>query len=166
MVVVRNLLITMLLGGLWHGAAWHFVAWGGLWGTGLALHHVIRAHIALPRSRALLVAGWLFTQVFVLVAWVLFRADSFDAAGVMLRAMAGEGGPGAILSAKDVLFIGGTAVALLLATGLARSGRTLRAPVPQGWSSPVLYGTATAVVLLVASVVAPTGREAFIYFQF
>jgi len=164
--VVRNLIVTMLLGGLWHGAAWHFVAWGGLWGVGLALHHVVRARVTLPRSRPVLVAGWAFTQIFVLFAWVLFRADSFDAAGVMLRAMVGQGGPSTILTAKDLLFIGGTAVALLIATGLARSGWTLRAPVPRGRLRPVVYGAATAVVVLVASVVAPTGREAFIYFQF
>ena len=69
-VVLRNLMITLLLGGLWHGAAWHFVAWGGLWGIGLSVQHVLRGRIALPRTLPLLVLGWMFTQLFVVASFV------------------------------------------------------------------------------------------------
>ena len=165
-VVMRNLLITMLLGGLWHGAAWHFVAWGGLWGAGLALHHLLRPYIRLRPSRLVTIAGWAFTQTFVLIAWVLFRADSFSAAAVMLRAMAGAGARTSLLTPKDMLAIVGVAVALIIVTLLARTGRSLPVRMPQGALRPVLYGSAAAFVLLVALVAAPTGREAFIYFQF
>jgi alginate O-acetyltransferase complex protein AlgI len=165
-VVMRNLLVTMLLGGLWHGAAWHFVAWGGLWGIGLAVHHLVRPLVTRRPGALLVLAGWAFTQVFVLVAWVLFRADSFTAAGVMLRAMAGGGVPGSLFSAKDTIAIGVVAIGLIAVTLVTRTGGALRLRVPDGRWRPVFYGAASAAVILVAMVAAPTGREAFIYFQF
>jgi len=165
-VVMRNLIVTMLLGGLWHGAAWHFVAWGGLWGIGLALHHLLRPRFAPRSSLPTLVAGWLLTQTFVLVGWVLFRADSFSSVGVMLRAMVGFGGHSSLLTAKDMFFIVGTGTALLVATLVTRRGWTVRLPLPTGWARPIFYGAAAALVILVGSITAPTGREAFIYFQF
>ena len=70
----RNLMATMLLGGLWHGAAWTFVAWGALHGFALCLHR------ALFKGRTKIV-HWIFglicTQFFVLLTWVPFRADNF-----------------------------------------------------------------------------------------
>ena len=76
-----NLMIVMLLGGLWHGAGWTFVFWGGLHGVYLIVNHLWRA--ALPRRSQ---AAWAilgarsFTLFWVMVAWVFFRAESFDAA--------------------------------------------------------------------------------------
>jgi len=165
-VVMRNLLVTMLLGGLWHGAAWHFVGWGALWGCGLAVHHLVRPYLTPRPSFGARIAGWAFTQVFVLVAWVLFRADSFSAAGVMLRAMAGSGAPVSLLAVKDVVAILAVAAGLVVLTLLARTGRSLPLRVPMGPWRPALYGAACAIVILIAFVAAPTGREAFIYFQF
>ncbi len=156
----------MLLGGLWHGAAWHFVGWGALWGCGLALHHLLRPYFARRTRLPVVIAGWAFTQVFVLVAWVLFRADSFATAGVMLRAMAGDGTHISLLASKDMLAIAAVAVGLVALTLLARTGRSLRLRLPEGRWRPALYGAASAAVILVALVAAPTGREAFIYFQF
>jgi len=164
--VMRNLIVTMLLGGLWHGAAWHFVGWGALWGCGLALHHLLRPYFARRTRLPVVIAGWAFTQVFVLVAWVLFRADSFATAGVMLRAMAGDGTHISLLASKDMLAIAAVAVGLVALTLLARTGRSLRLRLPEGRWRPALYGAASAAVILVALVAAPTGREAFIYFQF
>ena len=83
-----NLLITMLLGGLWHGAAWTFVFWGLLHGLLLVLNHAWqRTGLRLPVPLA-----WAVTFLSVVVAWVFFRAESFDAALTMLAAMAGEHG--------------------------------------------------------------------------
>jgi D-alanyl-lipoteichoic acid acyltransferase DltB (MBOAT superfamily) len=80
--------LTMLLGGLWHGAAWTFVAWGGLHGLALAVNHAWRkTGIALPSA-----LGWVLTMVFVFSAWVLFRAQSFGVALDMLATMAGLNG--------------------------------------------------------------------------
>lgn len=83
-----NLLLTMLLGGLWHGAAWTFVFWGLLHGIYLVVNHAWRlTGLRLPRP-----LGWLVTFLAVVVGWVFFRAEGFDAALTMLSAMAGEHG--------------------------------------------------------------------------
>jgi D-alanyl-lipoteichoic acid acyltransferase DltB (MBOAT superfamily) len=72
----RNLLLTMLIGGLWHGAAWTFVIWGGLHGLALAIDHLWSR---LVRVR-LYGAGYLLTFSLVALLWVLFRATSFERA--------------------------------------------------------------------------------------
>lgn len=93
-----NLGITMLLGGLWHGAAWTFALWGGLHGCYLIINHAWRALRAslkqdLTRSTwAGRFAGTAITFFAVVVSWVFFRAASFDAALSMLKAMAGLNG--------------------------------------------------------------------------
>ena len=80
-----NVLATFLLGGLWHGAAWTFVAWGALHGAALVcLRAWQRTGLRLPRALA-----WTTTFLFVMVAWVFFRASSLGNAGAMLHAMAG-----------------------------------------------------------------------------
>ncbi|MBS0562232.1 MAG: MBOAT family protein, partial [Proteobacteria bacterium] len=65
-----NVVATMLLGGLWHGANWTFVAWGGLWGAALAVNHLwAGAGLRLPRA-----AAWALTLLFAMGGWVLFRS--------------------------------------------------------------------------------------------
>lgn len=101
----RNLMITMVLGGLWHGAAWTFVIWGALHGLYLVVNHAWRFATRRWRSErpgawaghfatrwAGLWAGRLLTFLAVTVAWVFFRAESLDAALLMLNGMAGQGG--------------------------------------------------------------------------
>ncbi|MDZ4201180.1 MAG: MBOAT family protein [Gallionella sp.] len=94
-----NLMATMLLGGLWHGAGWTFVIWGGLHGLYLAINHGWQSlRIALgqdPRaqlSRPMHALSVLLTFLAVTVAWVFFRADSMDSALSMLASMAGLNG--------------------------------------------------------------------------
>jgi alginate O-acetyltransferase complex protein AlgI len=88
-----NLLIVMLLGGLWHGAGWTFLLWGGLHGCYLMGNHFWRFlveknfAVALPRTLAKLV-----TFVAVVAAWVLFRAENVQAAGALYRGMLGLNG--------------------------------------------------------------------------
>lgn len=91
-----NLMITMLLGGLWHGAAWTFVAWGALHGAYLLANHAWRqarsgwfSELSVPGGRTI---ARLLTFVCVVAAWVLFRADSLESAAGVLRAMAGSYG--------------------------------------------------------------------------
>jgi D-alanyl-lipoteichoic acid acyltransferase DltB (MBOAT superfamily) len=93
-----NLAITMLLGGLWHGASWTFVIWGALHGACILVHRLwvhLRRRAGLDRSFG--VAGlWtarLVTFTFVTVLWVIFRAPSVGAAGTFLGSLARIGVP-------------------------------------------------------------------------
>jgi alginate O-acetyltransferase complex protein AlgI len=164
--VMLNLLITMVVAGLWHGAAWNFAAFGALWGTGLALQHFLSSRIRLPRSIPLVVGGWLFTQLFLLVSLVFFRAQSFEAASVMLQAMVGAGVGSGTHSIRGTLFVVGTAVALLSTWLVSRYGAWPRLRLPAGGLRPIAFGAAASVVIVVASVAAPEGSETFFYFQF
>jgi alginate O-acetyltransferase complex protein AlgI len=86
-----NLMITMVLGGLWHGAAWTFVAWGALHGTYLCINHAWNNYgpAVAPRfTRLANIAAFLLTFLSVVVAWVLFRADSMSTAIYVLSKMA------------------------------------------------------------------------------
>jgi D-alanyl-lipoteichoic acid acyltransferase DltB (MBOAT superfamily) len=92
----RNLMITMLLGGLWHGAAWTFVIWGAFHGLLLMLTHQLSkiklfAIFQQPRSRLISFLSWAMTFYFVTIGWVLFRATSFGSALDMLGDMHGFG---------------------------------------------------------------------------
>ena len=85
-----NLLATMVLGGLWHGAAWNFVLWGAWHGTGLAVHRAVaeRRSEGTTRGRARFRAlAWCATMLFVFYGWLLFRARSFEQIAGMTRAL-------------------------------------------------------------------------------
>ena len=87
-----NLMLTMLLGGLWHGANWTFVVWGGLHGVGLAFHRFLlrgrriedRFSYRNPRQLASYLSCALLTYLFVLFAWLFFRAPDFETAFFIL----------------------------------------------------------------------------------
>lgn len=87
-----NLLVTMLLGGLWHGAGWTFVVWGGLHGLYLVINHAWRGLRPGNPGRVETVLGWMLTFLAVVVAWVFFRAQDMNQALAMLRAMSGSNG--------------------------------------------------------------------------
>jgi alginate O-acetyltransferase complex protein AlgI len=83
-----NLLITMLLGGLWHGAGWTFIIWGGLHGIYLSINHGwSKLKVALPKFLA-----WIITFVAVIYSWVLFRAATLDEGLVIIKTMSGLNG--------------------------------------------------------------------------
>lgn len=88
----RNIMITMLLGGLWHGAAWSFVIWGAFHGLLIALTHITRqvpglASLRESSSRLLLLGKWALTFYLVLIGWVFFRAISLESAWTVLLEM-------------------------------------------------------------------------------
>ena len=90
-----NLFLTMLLGGLWHGANWTFVFWGFLHGVGLAVHKGRMDLIKKGRAKPLPpVVGWLLTYAFVCFAWVFFRAKDFRTAMVIVRKILWIDSPG------------------------------------------------------------------------
>lgn len=80
---MRNILITMFLGGLWHGAGWTFIFWGVLHGCFICINHLWRkTKLCLPK-----IVNWLITFNAVNIAWIFFRADSFDKAIQICKAM-------------------------------------------------------------------------------
>lgn len=89
-----NLMLTMLLGGLWHGAGWTFVIWGGLHGAYLAINHAFRRFFPAIKIHAFI--GWSITFLAVIIGWVFFRAESVSGALNILQAMAGLNETGAL----------------------------------------------------------------------
>jgi alginate O-acetyltransferase complex protein AlgI len=154
-----NLFVTMLLGGLWHGANWTFVVWGAYHGTLLTIQRLIPKNWAHPALRP---ATTLMTFLLVCVGWVLFRAQTFADAITILRGLvvptrgtelAGDGGL-LVMVCLTVTLVG-------QAIGqLKGSPRALfRVPVP-------VAGAAMAAALTLALVLTPGEGKAFIYFQF
>jgi alginate O-acetyltransferase complex protein AlgI len=95
-----NLMTAMILGGLWHGAAWNFVFWGGLHGFYLAINHfwhAVRRRMRHDISTSTPVGRWiarLITFISVVIAWVFFRAESWEAALAIIGGMANLNGVG------------------------------------------------------------------------
>ncbi len=87
-----NIVITMLLGGLWHGANWTFVAWGALHGGYLVVNHAWRHFFPEQTGVAGRILSVTVTYLAVLIAWVFFRAESFSAATSIIRGMMGMNG--------------------------------------------------------------------------
>ena len=143
-----NLMITMLLGGLWHGAGWTFVIWGGLHGLYLSINHVWRSLVKPRRSGwiAVLCSGAL-TFLAVVVAWVFFRADSLPAAKAVLAGMAGLNGAMAPASLA--------AVAAKLHVPVTVGGLT--ALMPAGGSDALMQ----VVLALAIAWLLPNTREMF-----
>jgi D-alanyl-lipoteichoic acid acyltransferase DltB (MBOAT superfamily) len=107
-----NLLITMLLGGLWHGAGWGFVIWGALHGIYLCGNHALKTLLPNRQRSPVEVAGArLVTFTLVLIAWVPFRAQTLDGALSIWGAMVGS-------TATEISMVMGTGFALELAAGL------------------------------------------------
>jgi alginate O-acetyltransferase complex protein AlgI len=158
-----NLLIVMLLGGLWHGAAWNFVVWGGLHGAGLAVERAMgrrSAYHALPRQ---LRVG--LTFAIVLLGWVFFRAPGVGEAWRYLEAMFGvaETQPAAAL-------VGGILYAPyhLLILGMAA---VVTWTCPQTWDwtrrlTPLRASVALGGLALALIAMASQGYNPFIYFIF
>ena len=161
-----NLMLTMLIGGLWHGAAWTFVVWGGLHGLYLVVERFLRQRIGdWPLwqrwySRVLLIA---LTYALVNITWVFFRAQEFATAWRVLGGMLGFGADGApLLSTYELASVLVVMVPLLAVHGYMRE-RALHAEVQRLplLAVGVLWG---AMAFLIA--ITQGGSDAFIYFQF
>ena len=150
-----NLLITMGLGGLWHGAGWTFIAWGGMHGSALAIGHLWKL-LDRPLPKLL---GWFLTIIFVIVAWVFFRAPDFRTAANVLTAMTGLHGIGHQHIRDAIIFWGAIVIALV---GPASQTVALQKLKP----SPIY--AIIAALALVALIFLIGGRipDPFIYFQF
>ncbi|WGG49129.1 MBOAT family O-acyltransferase [Rugamonas sp. DEMB1] len=177
-----NLFITMLLGGLWHGANWTFLVWGALHGGYLIVNHALR-HLLGGRDGALLRAsGAAATFTAVVFGWVFFRAGSLDVALALTRAMLGGGTLPAAMAdtalglnrAMDLdSCLGWLAACALVCFGLPnlyqRIGTGLRLPLEarlsRGWGASLL-GALLGLCLVLLAISETRGVSEFLYFNF
>ena len=160
-----NLMLTMLLGGLWHGASWTFVVWGGLHGTYLCVERLLRERIGpnrLSRTLPFQIALAMLTYFLVNLTWVFFRAREFDTALSMIGTMLTFGGGERVLTSAAVVLVVVPIFGILIIHGLMRERRIEDVVSRTPW--PV-----TAVVvgaMLFAIAITQGSNDAFIYFQF
>ena len=154
----RNLMITMVLGGLWHGAAWGFVLWGTLHGAALVIEHALRDR-GVRRPPAWL--AWLIVFNVVVFGWILFRAESLELAATFIGQL--------FVPGPATLWGPVTVGAVLVVVGFQ-----LLPPDPldrlrvrlAGLSAPALGLGLAIVVAIVGATVPSEGVPPFIYFQF
>ncbi|MDT7952747.1 MAG: MBOAT family O-acyltransferase, partial [Acetobacteraceae bacterium] len=159
-----NLLITMVLGGLWHGASWNFAIWGAIHGGALMANHGWRR----VGGRVPAWLGQALTLLVVVLAWVPFRAPDLGASVAFWRAMAGLGGGGGgrMPEAPALLWLllaGGIALFAPNSQeimGLQAGGRRWSWRMGPGWAIGLglLFGLAVSGTL--------TRPSAFLYFRF
>jgi alginate O-acetyltransferase complex protein AlgI len=157
-----NLMLTMLIGGLWHGASWTFVAWGALHGLYLTGERVAKHLVPesqLWTSPVAHLALALVTFALVCFAWVFFRASSFAQAFRICAAMLGAGAG----ATNTVLLWSIIPVGLLFAIHWLLRGTTLEAVVER---TPWPIRAAALTAMLLSLVLFPGVDRAFIYFQF
>jgi alginate O-acetyltransferase complex protein AlgI len=140
----RNLMITMLLGGLWHGASWNFVFWGLLHGSALAANHwwtrERKTTAPITESSALgIVFRWAATFSFTCITWVFFRSADFNTSMVILRKLflIDTSGIHWVYSPLFILFpiiIAGHAIGILANNRKRAEGSTSRRILPPGWA--------------------------------
>ena len=159
-----NIMITMVLGGLWHGAAWTFVFWGAYHGGLLATHQwrVRRGDTERPTGRIDVLRRRAVTFALVCVGWVFFRADSMDTAFSLLRRLiTGWWTPSEFVTPLVVVMVAGMLVLQFWPRGFGlwlQSGLSRLKPAP--------LGIVFALALLVIVILGPSGVAPFIYFQF
>jgi alginate O-acetyltransferase complex protein AlgI len=159
----RNLMLTMLLGGLWHGAAWKFIAWGALHGGGLAVERMLEPWLG---RRSLSPAGKLVATIvvfhFVCLAWIFFRAEDFAVAQLYIAGLgrgwaAGMQQAGPLMVALIAIGLAGQFMPDSLFESLAAAFE--RTPA---WG----LGAAAGIIVAVINALGPEGVAPFIYFRF
>jgi D-alanyl-lipoteichoic acid acyltransferase DltB (MBOAT superfamily) len=158
-----NLMITMLLGGLWHGASWTFVVWGGLHGLFLAAERALGIRPDAPMSPVARVLRQVLTFHLVCLAWIFFRAQSFETAWAVLSGIAG----GTFWLTRERLLPMLGVVFLIALYWLAFPLRDRVVRLHPGNSGVWQAGYAVAVGMYVVTLmVLAAPSETFIYFQF
>ncbi|MBI2709952.1 MAG: MBOAT family protein [Actinobacteria bacterium] len=160
----RNVFLTMLLGGLWHGAAWTFVAWGAIHGGAMVVERRFdqwQARRGVVATRWTPVRRWLVTFHIVCFAWIFFRAESFGLAWQVLGRLATGWGVGTLVKPMVVFTIVAMIAAQFVPSTLVERGQVLFSR-----TGPVVQGVTLALGFLVIDALGPTGVAPFIYFQF
>ncbi len=160
-----NLVATMVLGGLWHGAGWNFVLWGTAHGLALMAHKHWSARVR-PAERFQGMAGyvysagaWVVTLLFVMALWIPFRAQSFEITAVYFQGLFEAEGV-RWLKPQVLLLVAGVAVWHLAYASRLPHG--LPAQNPFAWRPLFLLGAMVFLVVMFA----PLDASPFIYFQF
>jgi alginate O-acetyltransferase complex protein AlgI len=160
----RNLFLTMVIGGLWHGAAWTFVVWGAIHGAAL----VVERRLALRRAATgaqdqpwTPVVRWLVTFHVVCLAWVFFRAQTFSQAWDMLAGLLTRWGTGELVKPMLVFVVLAMLAAQFVPPRIVEQGQ-----VAFSRAAPIAQGVLLGLGLLVIDALGPTGVAPFIYFQF
>jgi D-alanyl-lipoteichoic acid acyltransferase DltB (MBOAT superfamily) len=159
LLTYRNLMLTFVLGGLWHGAAWTFVVWGAIHGGWLSLERLVGWR---PSSRAAQWVGRIITFHVVCFAWIFFRASSFSRAGQVLERLGtgwGQSSPLVTTSVVLAILVGILGQYLRPTTVTAVTRRFGALPLPA-------QATAVGICLVVILTLGPVGVAPFIYFRF
>ena len=162
-----NIMLTMVLGGLWHGAAWTFVAWGAYLGVGQSLgawrrNRLAERNITPPETPARIWLQRVITFNLVCVGWVFFRSDTIATAFSMLgRLVNGWATPTSLITPLLLFVIFGM---LAMQYMPHRPADLLQRRISK--LSPVVMGLIFAVVLFLIATMGPQGVAPFIYFQF
>ena len=157
------LMITMLLGGLWHGAAWTFIVWGGLHGTYLILERLQRQYLPfkITAKNGMFLAFTTFTCVNI--TWVFFRAREFETAWNMIKSMLFLNGDGEkILDSFEIIKIF-TVISILFVTHWFMRNSSVKEMSKK--IAPITLGIIWAIMLFLIALSQGTGEQ-FIYFQF
>jgi D-alanyl-lipoteichoic acid acyltransferase DltB (MBOAT superfamily) len=167
----RNLMLTMVLGGLWHGANWTFVIWGAIHGSALAIERfVTERRAAVGTARAPTVPGrvgrWVLTFAIVVLAWVFFRAPSFGDAMAVLGGLVG----GASVPAEPIdpgtLWVCVAIIVASVASQFVPPRVPARASELFGRTAPLIQIAVLAAGIVLIDALGPEGVAPFIYFQF
>jgi hypothetical protein len=179
-----NLFITMLLGGLWHGANWTFMLWGGLHGFYLAVNHAFRhatKGMSAPRGLRLplQVASVALTFAATTLAWIVFRAPDLASAGHVIGGLVGGGHSSIVsfspLAAGTLLLLGMIVWAMPNSLQIVwrhdpalpppYADQPVIAPARLSWK-PTPWNAAAYGTLCILAVLALSNLKPFIYFQF
>lgn len=161
-----NLMLTMLLGGLWHGASWTFVVWGGLHGLYLCVERFLQRRfpqVKIAKNTPLKIALALLTYALVNITWVFFRAQDFPTAARMLKSMLFIHRAGEPVLSFWLMVSGTGTIAIMLVLHWLLRDRDLH-QVAQRLPA-VAVGVVWAAMLFLI-VITQGGSNAFIYFQF
>ncbi|MDB9786991.1 MBOAT family protein [Bacteriovoracaceae bacterium] len=163
---LRNLMITMFLGGLWHGASWTFVAWGALHGLYLVIERVLRTSFSKFNLTGYM-GGRIFlklvTFVLVLTTWVFFRADSFQKVSLMFASMIGAINDAPQILTTIEIYKVLSIMFLLISVHWYMRNSTLEKVMER---LPTGILAVCWVTMVFSIIITQGGNNAFIYFQF
>ena len=162
-----NNFLTMLVGGLWHGAAWKFIIWGGMHGVGLIVHKALRPWLVkIPDTWPVKAASWTLTMAYVSFLFIFFRAASFEDAWLIIRNIFGNFDIAYLAPFVRVRYVWLIFVAMIIAV---HSLPTRWINAAGDWFVRAPFGAKLAVFIVAVQLVVQFMSEdvmPFIYFQF